>query len=89
MNEEKNKPLSHLQILGINVGIFALYMIPGFLNGDGIIMSAMVMGIHVIVCTILAIVYKNLTWFLSGLLIILISFGTCVAWLSMGGIRVQ
>lgn len=85
MNEEPKKPLTHLQILGLNIGIFALYMIPGFISGDGIIAAAFIMGLHVIVCTILAIVYRNITWFLSGLLVVLISFGTCVAFVSCAG----
>lgn len=66
------------KIAGINIGIFALYCIIAVL-AQGNVFGALVVCIgHIIVCFILAIALRKWIWALSGLLILVIGFSTCV-----------
>ncbi|WCT12996.1 hypothetical protein [Mucilaginibacter jinjuensis] len=77
--DKYNKPPSDLKILGINLLIFAVYTIWGFLGkGDNIIFSFIAAVIHFMVCCIEAVIVRRWSWFLAGLIIIVIGLGTCV-----------
>ncbi|NCD70597.1 hypothetical protein [Mucilaginibacter agri] len=77
--EKYKKPYSEVTILGVNLAIFALYTILGVLGKeDALIASFFAAVIHFVICTIMAIVARRWVWFLAGVLILIIGFGTCV-----------
>jgi len=82
------KPLENYKVLGGNLLVFALYTITALSTGtDGGIAALALAGVQFIICTILAIAYKRSVWFLGGVLVLIIGFGTCVSTFSMGDMR--
>ncbi len=75
MTEEK-KQIPDLAVLGINVGIFAIYTAIGvYSNGD----SWFVISLwHAAVCVLMAIIQKRWIWVLAALVVLIIGFATCV-----------
>lgn len=88
--KENEKPMESYKILGLNLLVFAVYTVGAItLNGnsDGAVAALMFAGFHFVVCTIVAIATKRVVWFLSGLLILIIGFGTCVSNFKMGSMN--
>ncbi|AMR32148.1 hypothetical protein A0256_12295 [Mucilaginibacter sp. PAMC 26640] len=75
---EKKGDSSNFKVVGLNVGIFALYCIIGALTAGSIFSALPVFIIHIILCFVLAIALRKGIWALSGLLILVIGFSTCV-----------
>lgn len=80
MIEEQKDSSPNAKILGINLLIFVAYTVIGVSSGgDGMMAAVTLAGVHFLACVIMAIANRNWIWFLSGLLILVIGFGTCVA----------
>jgi len=81
IEQQQNKKPGDLKILGINLGIFAVYSILCIYTGggDGGIAAFMFAGFHAFICVILVIVQKRWIWVLAALLILVIGFATCVS----------
>lgn len=77
------------KILGINLAVFAFYTLSaiGISGGEGAFTALIIAGIHFVICIIMAIAARRAVWFLCGLLIIIIGFGTCVSNFSLGGMH--
>ncbi|MDF2432507.1 MAG: hypothetical protein JWP44_2138, partial [Mucilaginibacter sp.] len=54
-------------------------------NQGGIIVDALILVGHVLVCLILAIANRSWIWALSGVLVLVIGFSTCV--MVIGGVH--
>ncbi|MBD1384529.1 hypothetical protein IDJ75_04500 [Mucilaginibacter rigui] len=84
MEENKTKT-SDIAILGINLAVFAGYTILGLLAGQEAILGAFFLAIaHGVIALITALVQRRWIWALAGLLIPLISFGTCLNNIKLG-----
>ena len=80
MSEEQKDSSPNAKILGINLLVFAVYTAIGVsVGGEGIMAGVTLAGIHFLACVIMAIANRSWIWLLSGLLILVIGFGTCVA----------
>jgi hypothetical protein len=76
---------SDLAILGINMGVFALYTIISVLAGQDALIGMVVLSvIHGFIALIMAIVQRRWIWVLAGLLIPVIGFGTCLSNIHLG-----
>jgi hypothetical protein len=85
MNEPENKQGYNFKVLGANLLIFAVYTVIGVSSGDDGLLGAFFFSLfHFAICVILAIVFKKWVWLLSGLLILVIGFGTCVSNVHLG-----
>ncbi|OOQ61059.1 hypothetical protein [Mucilaginibacter pedocola] len=82
--EEPKKAPANYKVIGINVAIFAVYTLGCKLIYDDIFNAIPVYAIHVLACFVLAIIYRQLVWVLSGMLLLLIGFSTCVAIFTLG-----
>ncbi len=82
MNEPQSKV--NYKILGYNLLAFVIYTI-GLISmgGNSAIIAFILACIHFVICIIQAIVEKKWIWLLSGLLILLIGFGTCVNFIKL------
>lgn len=91
LKKEEEKPMESYKILGLNLLAFALYTVGAITlngdSGDGAVAGLMFAGFHFVICTITAIATKRVVWFLSGLLILIIGFGTCVSNFKMGSMN--
>ena len=76
MNQEDKS--ANLKIAGVNMLLLLVYTFLTGLSKDGPIYDMMIIALHVVVCFILAIANRSWVWFLSGLLVIIIGFSTCV-----------
>jgi hypothetical protein len=79
-----NKPdnnLGGLEIVGINLLVLAVYTVLCKIEASegGIVYDLLLVGVHVFVCIIMAIVRKSWIWLLSALMVLVIGFSTCVA----------
>lgn len=78
--ETPPKPVSTGKIFGYNMLVFAIYGGIGQTMGNdakvGVFFIAL---IHFMISCCLAIYFRQWVWFLSGLLILLIGFGSCVS----------
>lgn len=85
----KDKNLTGMKIVGINILILAVYTLLCKLdsNDGGFIFDAFLIAIHVFVCIIMAIVKRSWMWLLSALLVLGIGFSTCVSFANMGGMH--
>jgi hypothetical protein len=74
-----------MKIVGYNMLALIIYMLLSRLsaNEGGGIFYAFFIAIHVLVCIIMAIGSRSWAWLLSGLLVLVIGFSTCVG---LGGI---
>lgn len=74
------KPIANYKILGGNLLLFALYTLTALSTGrDGGVASLAMAGIQFVICSSVAIASKRSVWFLSGVLVLIIGFGTCVS----------
>ncbi|MEO6522296.1 MAG: hypothetical protein ABIN91_11500 [Mucilaginibacter sp.] len=76
MNQEDKS--ANLKIVSVNMLLLLVSTCLTNLSKDGPIYDMMIIGFHVVLCIMLAIVNKSWTWFLSGLMVIIIGFSTCV-----------
>ena len=83
--EEENKNLEGFKIIGLNLLIFVVYVLL-FLVGKLAELALFSYFLHFFACIIVGAVRKNLYWILSGVLIILIGFSTCIFLLNLKGI---
>ncbi|HEY0177421.1 MAG TPA: hypothetical protein VGC08_13645 [Pedobacter sp.] len=88
MNENVNKPGDTYKVLGFNLLAFVIYTVIGVASGDSGLLGAFIISlVHFGVCVIMAIALRKWVWFLSGLLILIIGFGTCVSNIHLGGMH--
>ncbi|GGA88782.1 hypothetical protein [Mucilaginibacter rubeus] len=73
-----NKPQGGIKIVGINLAVFVGYTLLSLLT-DGDVVAGLLMVAQVIVCIILSLYFRKWSWFLGGLLVLVIGFSTCVA----------
>lgn len=73
-----NKPQGGIKIVGINLAVFVGYNLLSLLTDGGVI-AGLLMIAQVIVCIILSLYFRKWSWFLGGLLVLVIGFSTCVA----------
>src|SRR4051812_9551346 len=78
--ENNNKPFPEIGILGINLVILIIYTVLCKMgnNLDSLAFEAMFIGLQVFVCVVIAIAKRSGMWLLSGFLILVIGFSTCV-----------
>jgi hypothetical protein len=83
----KRRNKSDIKIVGYNLLVLIIYTILCKLGNDlgGLMFDAFLVGSHVIICFILAAVNRNLIWLLSGIMVLVIGFSTCV-YLGFGGL---
>ncbi len=75
---KQKRTYTDLTILGVNLLIFAIYTGLGLQgNSDGLITSFFIAVFHFVICCIMAIAVRRWSWFLAGVLIIIIGLGTC------------
>ena len=78
-NEQpQNKPGNGMKIVGINLLILLIYTIGLKFVDGGAIFDAILIAAHLFVCIILAIALGSRFWLLSGILVLVIGFSTCV-----------
>lgn len=77
MEEQKKEP-DKMRIVGLNIGIFAVYTLICAVTPLKIFSAIVPLGFHLVACFVLAIVYRNWVWVLSAGLLVLIGFSTCV-----------
>jgi hypothetical protein len=100
MTEEKNnieqpgeqpeaKPMTGMRLVGINLAVLAGYtIICALLGGGGLILDAFIIAIHVVLSVGSSIIFRKWAWLLSGLVVLVIGFSTCVGIGSFyGGLR--
>ena len=79
---DDKRSASGMQILGINLGVLAVYtIVSGFVRG-GIAMDTVCLFFHAIICFAVALVHRPQVWILSGLMVAIIGFSTCTGILS-------
>jgi hypothetical protein len=81
-----SKPKVDMSIVGYNLLGLAAYTILFRLlaSEGGIILDALVVAGHLLVCFVMSIAQKSWIWVLSGVLVLVIGFSTCVTFI--GGI---
>ena len=76
---ETNNTGKRTAIVGFNLLALLFYtVITKLIGGDAIVLDMFLIFIHVLVCIILAIANRSWFWLLSGLLVLIIGFSTCV-----------
>jgi hypothetical protein len=75
-----------MKIVGYNILALIIYTLLCRLGGNevGLIFDAFIIVVHVFVCIIAAIASRSWAWLLSGLLVLVIGFSTCVGLGSIG-----
>jgi len=85
LNENKAKPVSDVKIMGLNLLVFAIYTaLCVAVSGDGGVFAFFISIVHFLVCFIVAVSVRRWSWFLVGIVIVVIGFGTCVNNFHMG-----
>lgn len=74
-----NKPPGGIKIVGLNLTVFVGYTLLSMLVNGGLIFAGLLMICQVVVCSILSLYYRKWSWFLGGLLVLIIGFSTCVS----------
>lgn len=87
--KEQNKSFAGMKIVGINMLILAIYTVLCSIDssGGGFIFDAFLILIHVLVCIIMAIAKRSWIWLLSGVIVLVIGFSTCVSFGSLGNMH--
>lgn len=85
MIEENTKKAKNYNayIIGINIGVLALYTIISKATEGGVIIDAFFIAAQFFCCIIIAIAAKKWVWVMTAFLILLIGFSTCVNFLDM------
>jgi len=81
-NREKAKNYS-AYIIGINIGVLALYTIISKAINGGLIIDAFFIAVQFFCCVIIGLSTRKWVWALTAFLILLIGFSTCVNFLDM------
>jgi len=76
----KDNPFPGIGILGINLVILIIYTVLCKMGNsiESLSLEALIIGLQVFVCIIMAIVKRSGMWLLSGFLVLIIGFSTCV-----------
>jgi hypothetical protein len=77
--QPEGEPASGIKIVGINLAVFVGYTLLSLLTDGGFLFAGVLMICQVIVCIILSVHYRKWSWFLGGLLVLIIGFSTCVS----------
>ncbi|MFI5159483.1 MAG: hypothetical protein ACHQF4_11500 [Sphingobacteriales bacterium] len=75
---ENKKNKWDARILGLNLLILAAYTIASKLIEGGIFLDAFLIVAHLFCCIIIGGTRRNWAWVLSGLLVLVIGFATCI-----------
>lgn len=83
---EQPKKISDLAILGFNLLVFGIYTAICLSGGnlDGGATAFFISIFQFVVCTIVSLVMRRWSWFLAGIITLVIGFGTCVNNFHMG-----
>jgi hypothetical protein len=76
--KEVKKPISNGYIIGINVGILAVYTIISKATAGGMLIDAFFILIQFLVCIITGAAVRRWVWVLSAFVVVLIGFSTCI-----------
>jgi len=78
MNEEKKPGGDGMKVVGINLAIFVGYAVIciGVIKAMGFFLFFL--AVQVVACVLLSIIKQRWVWVLSGLLVLIIGFSTCV-----------
>lgn len=74
-----HKQPSGIKIIGLNLAVFVGYTLLSMLTNGGFIFAGLLMIAQVVVCIILSLYFRKWSWFLGGLLVLIIGFSTCVS----------
>ncbi|SDP75119.1 hypothetical protein SAMN05428975_2506 [Mucilaginibacter sp. OK268] len=87
--EQPKRQNTSMKIVGYNLLALIVYtLLSRFAATDGgAIFDMFFVAIHVFVCIIMAIVARSWVWLLSGILVLVIGFSTCVSLLSLGNMH--
>jgi hypothetical protein len=78
MKEQTENPTSNYWILGVNLLLFLLYTGGiALIDKNDIVGAFFIAVLHFVICIIMALYHRNGAWFLAGMLILVIGFGTC------------
>ena len=81
MTEEEKKTQQKWKVVGFNTaGLFIYTLICRFIDG-GIAIDCFLVGIHFLIALILSLALRKWEWFFSALIVLIIGFSTCVAFL--------
>ncbi|MEZ2339166.1 hypothetical protein AB6735_26205 [Mucilaginibacter sp. RCC_168] len=85
-SEQPESQNVNMKIVGYNILALIIYTLLCRLGGNevGLIFDAFIIVVHVFVCIIAAIINKSWAWLLSGILVLVIGFSTCVGLGSIG-----
>lgn len=86
INQEP-KPRNRWKVVGINIGVLAVYTIACRLFDGGIVIDAFLIAIHFSTGIIISIVAARWEWVLSAFLVVVIGLSTCVNFLGMANMR--
>ncbi|HEY9003335.1 MAG TPA: hypothetical protein VIM89_18410 [Mucilaginibacter sp.] len=86
INQEPT-PQNRWKVVGINIGILAVYTIGCRLVDGGIVIDAFLIAIHFFVGVIMSIAVRRWEWLLSAFLVLVIGFSTCVNFLDMSNMH--
>jgi len=75
---QNNQANYGMKVVGINILILVLYTLYSALTSGGIFGDAVFIAVHFLACVIFAISVKKWVWLLSGLMVIIVGFSTCV-----------
>lgn len=82
--QPNNRPSADMRIVGYNLLVFVGYTLVLRLAGNaGFILDGILLVIHVFVCIILSIAYRNWFWLLGGVMVLIIGVSTCAYLLSL------
>jgi len=81
-------PAHSYKVLGGNILLFAVYTLIAVSTGsDGGVAALGLAAIQLAICTVVAIATRSWVWFLSGILVLIIGFGTCLSTFSLGNMH--
>jgi hypothetical protein len=69
-----------MKIVGYNILVLVVYTVLCKFSSDlgGLVAEAFLIGIHVLVCIVMAIIKRSGIWLLAGILVLIIGFSTCI-----------
>jgi len=84
---QESKFQNRWKVVGINIGVLAVYTVACRLVSGGIIIDAFLIAMHFFVGIIASIVVRRWEWVLSAFLVLVIGFSTCVNFLDMANMH--
>jgi hypothetical protein len=76
--EDKKTSGNGMAIVGINLAIYFGYAVICIGVIKAVDFFLFLLAVHVVACVLLSIIKQRWVWFLSGLLVLIIGFSTCV-----------